>query len=902
MEFWKNSAEGTLKELDVSANAGLSEQSATERLLKYGENALKGEEQVSMLQIFMSQFKDFLVLILIVASITSIAFGEYLDGSIIIAILIINAIIGTVQESKASDALSALKKMSSPLAKVLRNGEVVRVQSIQIVPGDIVILEAGDYVPADLRLIDSMNLKIDESALTGESVPVDKHFDAEVEEDAGIGDRINSCFSGTIVTYGRGRAVAAKTGMDTEIGKIAGILAASENEETPLQRKLDALGKTLGIICLGVCGLLFGVGLFQGHPLLEMFMHAVSLAVAAIPEGLTVVVTVVLSRGMQTMVKKNAIIKRLSAVETLGSTTVICSDKTGTLTQNKMTVVVVCDGENSWDVTGTGYDEEGVFVPKAGAGDLTVGMKFFMQGAILCNDAEFKVEENSIVGDPTEGALVVVGAKAGYTKLGLNEQYERVNEVPFDSSRKLMTTFHKAGSKFVAYTKGAPDVVLSRSTHVLRDGEIIPLTDDDREAISDANVSYAREALRILAVAMRYHETMPDDVTKEEEQLIFLGLAGMIDPPRDEVKDAVAVCKHAGIRVVMITGDHRITATAIGIQLGIIEREDEALDGKEIDVMSDEEIQELVKRVSVFARVSPEHKVRLVDAVRANGDVAAMTGDGVNDAPALKRADIGVAMGITGTDVSKEASDMILTDDNFASIVNAVEEGRTIYANIRKVVGYLLSCNMGEIILVFVASILFGDMPLLPIHLLVINLVTDAFPAFALGMEEKEPGIMDLPPRDPKESIIDKLMTFLVAWQSIVLGLASLAAFAFAYYHEFSDLPLDARLLHAQTFCFVTLVVGELLRAYANRSEKITIFKMKFFGNSFLNKSVFASLAFLIAIVYIPALNGIFKTVPLSLFDLEIALLLAVVPVLGAEIAKLLASKLVRTPEQTQKL
>jgi Ca2+-transporting ATPase len=891
MEFWNYSAEKTLEELGVSAS-GLNAADASVRLAKYGENALKGEKQKSLAQIFIEQFKDLLVLILIVASIVSMALGEMLDGFIIIAIVVINSVIGAMQENRASNALNALKEMASPLAKILRDGDIIKVKTTQIVPGDIVVLEMGDYVPADLRLIESMNLKVDESTLTGESVSVEKRYETIVEKGSGIGDRINCCFSGTIVTYGRGRAVAVKTGMETEIGKIAKILSSSEDERTPLQKRLDSLGKTLGIMCLAICGLMFVAGLLRGYEWLAMFMNAVSLAVAAIPEGLTVVVTVVLARGMQKMVKRHAIIKRLSAVETLGSTTVICSDKTGTLTQNKMTVVSVTDGRSIWDVTGTGYNKNGGFAPKSGAGDLTDGMRLFMRGAILCNDADFREENNSIVGDPTEGALVVLGYKANLNKPDLNAKFKRINEVPFDSDRKLMTTFHKDADKIVAFTKGAPDVVLARSNYILRDAGITPLSDACRDDIANANAAYAGDALRVLAVAVKYHDVMPDDVAREENDLVFLGLAGMIDPPREEVKEAVAVCEKAGIRVVMITGDHKLTATAIGMRLGIIKSESEAIDGKEIDTLSDDELQELVKHVSVFARVSPEHKVRLVNSFRSNGEITAMTGDGVNDAPALKRADIGVAMGITGTDVSKEAADMILTDDNFASIVNAVEEGRTIYANIRKVVGFLLSCNIGEILLVFVASLFMGVMPLVPIHLLLINLATDAFPAFALGMEKREAGAMDVPPRDPKESIIDKTMLFTVLMQSAILGLAALASFAFAYYFEYAALPQEVRLASAQTFCFITLVVGELFRAYANRSEKVTIFRMKFFANSFLNKCVFVSLVFLFAAIYVPALNGIFKTVPLSFVDLDIALALAIIPVLGAEAAKRIAGRL----------
>ena len=879
--FFSLSAADAAKELQVDASSGLTKEEAEKRIEKYGHNRLEGGKEKSLIQMILEQLKDFLVIILMIAAVISIFLGEALEGIIILAIVVLNTFLGVYQENKASNALKALKEMASPHAKVLRGGQIIEVPSSDVVPGDIAILEAGDYVPADLRLIESVNLKIDEAALTGESVPLEKDASAVLAEDASLGDRINCGYMGTVITYGRGRGVITETGMQTQMGNIAGMLNDTPDESTPLQKKLDSLGKVLGIVCLAICVVIFLLGLLHGMELFDIFMTSVSLAVAAIPEGLTVVVTVVLAMGMQKMVKCNAIIKRLSAVETLGSTTVICSDKTGTLTQNKMTIQKLYDASGHYNVSGTGYSPEGEITDEAG----NVPASFpdrLIEGALLCNDATYDPANQTIVGDPTEAAMVVLAYKHGMKKAEWESRYPRVQEIPFDSDRKLMSTFHKIGDSITMYTKGAPDELLRRCTRIEEKGVVNPLTDAKREEILSVNQDMAQSALRVIGVAYRTMNEA-DPSPESENDLIFVGLVGMIDPPREEAKAAIDVCKTAGIQVKMITGDHKITASAIGAQLGI--ETDRTVEGREINEMTDEQLRECVKTTNVFARVSPEHKVRLVDAVRANGNIAAMTGDGVNDAPSLKHADIGVAMGITGTDVSKEAADMILTDDNFASIVRAVAEGRTIYANIRKVVGFLLSCNIGEILVIFLAMLTNLPTPLVAIQLLSINLITDAFPAFALGMEKEEPGTMNRKPRDPSEPIVDKKMTVAVLIQSIALALGTLGSFVYGLYvHDSLDV--------ARTACFLTLVLGELLRAYSARSESTSVFKMKVFENSYLNKCVLVSVLFMIASIYVPFLNPVFSTVALSFDEIIMALVLAFLPMLGGEAAKLVTKRM----------
>ncbi len=875
--FFDQTVEDTAKELGVNVFAGLSDEEVAERSSQYGQNRLVGGKEKTIVQMMLEQLKDFLVVILMIAAVISIFLGESLEGIIILAIVVLNTILGVYQENKASNALKALKEMASPHAKVMRNGQIVEVASSDVVPGDIAILEAGDYIPADLRLIETVNLKVDEAALTGESVPVEKDAETVLEGDAGLGDRINSAYMGTVITYGRGKGIITDIGMQTQMGNIADMLNETAEESTPLQKKLDSLGKLLGIVCLAICGIIFLLGLWHGMELFDIFMTSVSLAVAAIPEGLTVVVTVVLAMGMQKMVKCNAIIKRLSAVETLGSTTVICSDKTGTLTQNKMTIQKLYDSDAIYSVSGTGYSPTGTISNVDGRepGD---SVRRLIEGGLLCNDAIYHPEQETIIGDPTEGAMVVLAHKYGLEKDVWESKYPRLQEIPFDSDRKLMSTFHQMEDGIIMYTKGAPDELLRRCHKVFLRGEVQELSEEKRKEILSKNMEFAESALRVIGVAFKKVDEINTSL-EAEDNMIFVGLLGMIDPPREEARAAIDICRAAGIQVKMITGDHKITASAIGEQLGIVTSG--TIEGREISEMTEEQLRSCVKTTHIFARVSPEHKVRLVDAVRANGNIAAMTGDGVNDAPSLKHADIGVAMGITGTDVSKEASDMILTDDNFASIVRAVAEGRTIYSNIRKVVGFLLSCNIGEILVILFAMMANLPVPLVAIQLLSINLITDAFPAFALGMEKEEPGVMNKPPRNPSEPIVDRKMAFAVILQSVALAVGTLASFLYGYYvHESLDV--------ARSACFFTLVLGELLRAYSARSESVSVFKMKVLENGYLNKCVLFSVLFMLASIYVPILNPVFGTVPLSPDEMMIALIFAFLPMLGGELAKVL--------------
>lgn len=878
-KYYSMDVKDVANDLDVNITDGLDYKEVQERVKKYGTNNLKESKGKTLFQMIFEQFKNFIVLILIGASVLSIAIDEVVDGVVILGIVILNAVLGIMQEKKASNALSALKEMAAPRAKVIRDGKINTVESKELVPGDIVVLEAGDYVPADIRLIESINLKIDESALTGESVAVEKNADSIYEDDVQIADRDNCGYMSTIVTYGRGKGIVTATSMNTEIGKIASMLNEAVSEETPLQKKLDSFGKLLGVVCILVCVIIFVLGVMRKEDTLTVLMTSVSLAVAAIPEGLPAVVTVVLAMGMQKMIKKHAIMKKLSAVETLGSTTVICTDKTGTLTQNKMTVVKVFDGTDYWDVTGTGYKAEGEILNNNK--DIRMLDKMLMAG-VLCNDSQLKDED--IIGDPTEGALIVLGAKVGFDRDELNNKYPRLKEYPFDSDRKLMSTLHEIENDYMMFTKGAPDVILSRCKEIIINGECQPITDEIKENISRANEDFAKKALRVLGFAYK-KVNENSNLENEENNMIFVGLTGMIDPPREEAKDAIKLCKKAGIRVVMITGDHIVTASAIAREIGIIDSDSQAMEGIHIDDYTEEEFREKVKNINVFARVSPEHKVKIVESVKSNGEVAAMTGDGVNDAPALKKADIGIAMGITGTDVSKEAADMILTDDNFASIVDAVEEGRIIYSNIRKFVGFLLSCNIGEILIIFIALLSGWAVPLIPIQLLWINLITDSFPAFALGLEEGEKDIMNMKPRNPKEPIVDKFMSIALVFQSIGLTIAVLVSYRLGFVMA-GEVDSDTKLVVARTFCFITLIVGEMLRAYSARSEKKSIFRMNFLGNKYLNYSVLIAIILLFVVVYVPFLQPIFNTFSLSVNQLGVAVLLAVIPVITGELAK----------------
>jgi len=868
-----------VKLLETDIKNGLTDKQAQLLQEKYGENTLIEKKKKTLIAMIVDQFKDFMILILIIAAIISIVMGDQLEGFVILGIVVLNAVLGTYQENKASNALSALKSLASPKAKVIRNGVVMTISSKEIVPGDRITLEAGDYIPADIRLIESVNLKIDESALTGESVAVEKDADVLVSREASLGDRINCGYMSTIVTYGRGQGIVTGIGMNTEIGHIADMLNESQESQTPLQQKLAQFGKMLGIICLLVCIIIFGLGVLRGDDVFEMFMTAVSLAVAAIPEGLPAVVTVVLAMGMQKMITRNAIMKRLSAVETLGSTSTICTDKTGTLTQNKMTVLKLNNGFDEWDVSGTGYGFEGKITCRDKTSEKLPDK--LLKIAVLCNDAD--VKEGKVIGDPTEGALIVLGAKGGAEKETLNQRYPRLKEFPFDSDRKLMSTLHKMDNKYIMLVKGAPDVILKRSSMIDKNGELLDITDKMKNSIDSVNRQYASKAMRVLGYAYKYVD-QDADLEVEEENLIFAGLSGMIDPPREEAKQAVNECKNAGIRVVMITGDHITTASAIASELGILDENSQAMEGAKINDYSDEEFREVVKTTNVFARVSPEHKVKIVSAVKENGDVVAMTGDGVNDAPALKKADIGIAMGITGTDVSKEAADMILTDDNFSSIVEAVHEGRIIYSNIRKFVGFLLSCNIGEILIIFFAILLKWPTPLLPIQLLWVNLITDSFPAFALGLEEGESDVMKQNPRDRNEPIVDKKMQVSLVFQSIGLTIAVLGSYRIGY--EVFGGGDESSIALARTFCFVTLIVGEMFRAYSARTERKSIFKIRLLGNSYLNYSVLIAIALLAVVVYVPAIGFIFSTVALSSLQLAVAVGFGMIPTLFSELSK----------------
>ncbi|SDX30131.1 calcium-transporting P-type ATPase, PMR1-type [Tepidimicrobium xylanilyticum] len=894
MEFHKKDVEYLLTNLNTDDKVGLSSEEAEKRLEKYGFNELKEESKKSFFSKVLAQFNDFLIIILIAASIISYIVGEKTDSVVILSIVIINALLGLYQEGKAEKALEALKKMAAPNAKVIRDGATTIVPANALVPGDIVLLESGDIIPADLRLIESSNLKIEEASLTGESVPVEKNAQEVFNSEVSLGDRKNMAYMSTIVSYGRGKGVVVGTGHDTEIGKIATMIQTYEEEATPLQNRLNQLGKYLGIACITVCVLVFGIGLLQGRDLLEMFMIAISLAVAAIPEGLPAIVTIVLALGMNRMVKRNAIVKKLLAVETLGCTTVICSDKTGTLTQNEMTVVKVFTDNKIVDVSGIGYEPIGEF--KIGDSILSLeeseNLNTLLTIGLLCNDAVLdKTDEGyRILGDPTEGALVTLAGKGNMTKEELNKKYPRVDEIPFDSARKMMTTIHENffPSKLVSFTKGAPDIVINRSNSIYINGKIVPLTEELKEDILNINTKFSRDALRVLALAFKVFDKLPEKVTSEnvENQMVFVGLVGMIDPPRKEAKEAIQKCEEAGIKTVMITGDYKDTAFAIAKELGMASHEDEAIMGSDLDKVSDNEFRELVKKKRVYARVSPEHKVRIIDALKANGEIAAMTGDGVNDALALKKADIGVSMGITGTDVAKNTAEVILTDDNFASIVAAVEEGRIIYSNIKKFVFFLLSCNIGEILIVFLSILLGLEVPLIPIQLLWLNLVTDSFPALALGMEKGEPEIMKIPPRNVDEPILDKGMIRGIIVQSIAIALGALFAYRWGLITYGAESLIEAR-----TITFATLITAELLRAYSARSEKHTVFEIGMFSNKTMTCATLISFVLLLVVIYLPFLQPIFDTYALSFKDWLIVISFSIFPFIVGELYKIILKK-----------
>jgi Ca2+-transporting ATPase len=883
------SSQDVAKELGTDLKRGLETAKAAARLVQLGPNELVERKGPSFWKLLLNQFNQFLVIILIVSALISFGLGEWLDGGAILTIVILNAIIGVVQESKAEEALAALKKLAAPEAKVIRDGHQITVPARELVPGDLVVLETGNYLPADLRLVESVNLRIDEASLTGESVPVEKQAEVLLPAESSLGDRYNCAYMSTIITYGRGRGIVVESGMNTEIGHIAEMIQSYKEEPTPLQVKLDQLGKWLGWGALAVCGIVFVAGWLQGREVLEMFMVAVSLAIAAVPEGLTAVVTICLALGLQRMIKRHALIRKLPAVETLGSATAICSDKTGTLTQNEMTAVQMYVDRTLLTITGEGYRPEGAFEDDGRAVDLGgyPGSRLLLRGAALCNDAYLeKGEDDSwrMVGDPTEGAFVVAAAKADLWQEDLVKDYPRLEEIPFDSSRKRMTTFHpdpRYGG-YVAYVKGAPDLLLELADKVVEDGTERSLTEEKRRRILEVNESLASNALRVLGVAYRPLAELPALPTAKvvEQHLTFVGLVGMIDPARPEVKDAVAVARQAGIKTVMVTGDYKNTALAIAKELELISGEAVALTGVELDRLTDAEFAVQVEEVDVYARVSPAHKVRIVQALKERGHVVAMTGDGVNDAPALKRANIGVAMGITGTDVSKETADMVLTDDNYASIVSAVEEGRSIYSNIRKFVYYLLSCNMGEIMIVFLATLFGWPVPLTAIQLLTLNLVTDGAPALALGLEEGDPDIMDRPPRPVNEPVINREMVGGIVVQTVAITVAILSAFVIGlkWYPD--------QVVRAQTMAFATLSVSELLRAYTSRSEHYALSQIGLFSNKYMQWAVGGSLIIILAVVYLPFLNLFFDTQPLGLREWAVMLPLILVPSLAAEANK----------------
>ncbi len=903
------SSEETLQTLRVSLEQGLTMGEAHNHLETYGLNKLKEAPPTTVWQMLWAQFSDFVVMLLIVAAVISALLGDWVEAAAIMAIVILNAGLGVVQERRAEAALAALQELAAPEANVLRDGSRISVPGRELVPGDIVFLEAGNYIPADVRLVETVNLRVDEAPLTGESVPVKKEADAVFPSDTPTGDRENTAFMGTVVTYGRGIGAVVGTGMQTQIGRIAEMLQSVEQEQTPLQKRLDQLGRTLGWAALAVCGLVFLLGWLRGTPPLEMFIIAVSLAIAAVPEGLPAVVTISLALGMREMIKRNALIRRLSSVETLGSATVICSDKTGTLTQNEMTVTrVAADGEFI-DITGSGYAPEGDFLYQGAPinlSDYPAILTTLWIGA-LNNDAVLETHTTDkgeiiyrVVGDPTEGALLVAAAKAGAMSSPLNQSYPRIQEIPFDSDRKRMVTVHtvsdpkpedispfyddKQRQWYVVAEKGAPDVVLQQCTHYQnREDQAVRLDDEQRRRILDANDSMTQDALRVLGVAYRVANNLDNDNDGEfmddglEENLIFVGLIGMIDPARPEVTPALNVARTAGIRTVMITGDYPNTARAIADDIGLLDEGRGVLTGVELDTLDDAALQEKVRHTDVFARVSPQHKMRVVQALRANGEVVAMTGDGVNDAPSIKQADIGVAMGITGTDVTKETADMVLTDDNYASIVSAVEQGRVIYSNIRKFVYYLLSCNLAEIAIIFLATLMGLPSPLTAIQLLWLNLITDGAPALALGVEEGDPDIMDRPPRPPSEPIINRMMQTGIAIQTIAITAITLIAYKIGL----SQYPGQQEI--AESMAFVALSFSELLRAFTARSEVYPILKLGLFTNRSMNWAVISSLVLLLAVIYIPFLQPVFDTAPLTWAQWRYLLPLLFVPALAAE-------------------
>lgn len=897
--WYNKTAEEVIEELDSNQNNGLSANEIEERKQKYGLNQLAEAKKKSLFIKFLEQFKDFMIIVLIIAAIISGVVGHLqgegiTDSIIILIVVIVNAIIGVAQENKAEKSLDALKKLSSYSAKVIRDGKLMVVPSKELVPGDIVELETGDYVPADIRIVEAFNLKSQEASLTGESVPVEKMAVAIDEKHIGVGDRTNMLFSSSLITYGRGKGIVVETGMNTEVGKIAGMLNETESTDTPLQQRLNKLGKTLGIASLAICAVIFVIGLLYGKAPLDMFMTAVSLAVAVIPEGLAAVSTIVLAIGVQRMVKKHAIVKKLPAVETLGSATVICSDKTGTLTQNKMTVQKMF------------FNDEIKEVEKIDTNKDNEELIQLVYISMLCNDTKVG-EDNKLTGDPTETALIDMGFRLDF-KPELFELMPRVEEIPFDSDRKLMTTVHKVSDKkYMVYTKGGVDELLARCNSYVIKGKVLTDIDKYAETIDEYNDVMAEDALRVLAMAYKEidHKPSKEEMKDIEKDLTYIGMVGMIDPPREEVKTAVAKCKTAGIKTVMITGDHKTTAVAIAKQLGILEGDEEAVTGSDLEKMSQEELEKRVKNIRVYARVSPEHKVRIVKAWQANGEVVAMTGDGVNDAPALKTADIGCAMGMVGTDVAKEAADVILTDDNFATVVSAVEEGRRIYDNILKAIQFLLASNVGEVVVLFFAILITPLLaqkfnipinliePLLPIHILWINLVTDSLPALALAFDPANKNVMKRKPIKSNTGIFTKGMSWRIVYQGTMIGLLTLAAFIIGLSTKNPPViegltPEEVKVEIAQTMTFIVLAFAELVHVFNIRNNKESIFKTGIGGNKQLFGAIGVSALLMIVILAIPALRAIFSIPVLPMENIVETVLLILAPIVIVEIFKLL--------------
>ena len=934
--------EDVLCKLEVPEQ-GLTAAEAARRLERFGPNELREKPRPTFLQLVLAQFNNFIVILLIIASLVSAILGDWLEAAVIMLIVLLNAILGVVQESRAEEALAALKKMAAPECQVLRDGQRISVPARALVPGDVVMLEAGNFIPADIRLIEAVNLQVEEAALTGESVPVKKDAARVLDKDASLGDRKNTVFMGTIVNYGRGRGIVVSTGMNTQLGMIADMLQTVEEEGTPLQGRLDQLGKTLAIAALGICLVVFLLGAYRTdvlrvgfnehtlEALTESFMIAVGLAIAAVPEGLAAVVTISLALGMREMVRRHALIRKLASVETLGSATVICSDKTGTLTQNVMTVTRLWVDDKFAEVTGAGYDPKGEFLVDGHKVDLQAvpGLTTVLWVGLLNNDAvlePFSGESGKtfrMIGDPTEGAMVVAAMKAWERVDEMPKAYPRRKEIPFDSALKRMTTVHEItwikeeglspfhdqsalGSHAITI-KGAPDLVLELCTdYQTIDDQIKPLDDEMRRRIREANDSMTNDALRVMGFAYRIESEIPEELTREyaEQCLVFAGLMGMIDPPRTEVKPALEKARGAGIRTIMITGDYSNTGRAVAETIGLLRKGDKVHTGAEINEMDDATLAREVKHTAVFARVSPEHKMRIVSALRTNNEVVAMTGDGVNDAPAIKAADIGVAMGITGTDVAKGAADMVLTDDNYVSIVAAVEQGRVIYANIRKFVFFLLSSNIAEIMIIFLATLAGLPMPLTVIQLLWLNLLTDGAPALALAMEKGDPDIMERRPRPKSESIVNSSMRLGMVIQTIAQTGAVLGAFLLGLYwhlengtaipegmnalsyllkHDWSGVDVKT----AETMAFVTLSLCELFRAYTVRSERASIFRLGMFSNKYMQYAVGLSLILLLIVVNVPFLQPIFNTHFLASKEWIIVIGLGIIPAIAEEFTKL---------------